>query len=92
MNADELRRSVMAALAGIAHPKSGRDLIAGGHVQNIEVDEDGTTRFQFLLRPEDPGDLVKEARAAVEGIDGVGEVKVNVQLPQMGPSGGGGGG
>jgi ATP-binding protein involved in chromosome partitioning len=92
MNADELRRSVMSALARISHPGTGRDLIAGGHVQNVEVDDDGAVRFQFLLRPEDPGDLVKQARAAVESLDGVGEVKVNVQLPQMAPSGGGGGG
>jgi len=87
MNPDELRRSVMAALAGISHPATGRDLIAGGHVQNVEADEDGAVRFQFLLRPEDPGDLVKQARAAVESLDGVQDVKVNVQLPQMGPSG-----
>ena len=30
----------MAALARIKHPSSGRDLVAGGHVQNLEVDED----------------------------------------------------
>jgi ATP-binding protein involved in chromosome partitioning len=82
----------MAALAGIKHPGSGRDLIAGGHVQNVEVEDDGVARFQFQLRPQDPGELVKEARTAVEALDGIREVKVNVQLPQMGPSGGGGSG
>jgi ATP-binding protein involved in chromosome partitioning len=92
MNADEIRRSVMAALAGISHPATGRDLIAGGHVQNVEVDDDGAVRFQFLLRPEDPGDLVKQARAAVESLQGIKDLKVNVQLPQMAPSGGGSGG
>jgi ATP-binding protein involved in chromosome partitioning len=91
MNADELRRSVMTALAGIAHPGTGRDLVASGHVQNVEVDDDGSARFQFLLRPEDPGDLVKQARAVVEGLEGITDVKVNVQLPQMAPAGGGGG-
>ena len=90
MSSEDLRRAVMAALARIPHPGSGRDLVAGGHVQNVEVDDDGTARFQFLLRPEDPGDLVKQARAAVESLDGVSEVKINVQLPQM--AGGGGGG
>ena len=82
----------MAALARIKHPGTGRDLVSGGHVQNVEVDDDGSVRFQFLLRPEDPADLVKQARGAVEAIDGVADLKVNVQLPQMGPSGGGGGG
>jgi ATP-binding protein involved in chromosome partitioning len=80
----------MAALARLRHPSSGRDLVAGGHVQNLEVDDQGAARFQFLLRPEDPGDLVKEARAAVEAIEGISSVKINVQLPQMTPSGGGG--
>jgi ATP-binding protein involved in chromosome partitioning len=92
MNSDELRRSVMTTLAAISHPVSGRDLIAGGHVQNVEVDEAGVARFQFLLQPADPGELVKQARAAVEGLEGIREVKVNVQLPQMGPSGSTGGG
>ena len=79
----------MAALARIPHPGSGRDLIAGGHVQGLEVDDDGVARFQFLLRPEDPGDLVKQARAAIEGLDGITAVKINVQLPQMAAAGGG---
>ena len=54
----------MAALSRIKHPGSGRDLIAGGHVQKLEVSDDGVVRYQFLLQPEDSGDLVKEARAA----------------------------
>ena len=90
MSADELRRSVMAALSRVQHPASGRDLVASGHVQNMEVDDGGDVRFSFLMRPEDPSELVKLARAAAEGVDGVGSVKVNVQLPQMAASGGGG--
>ncbi|MCH2461121.1 MAG: iron-sulfur cluster assembly protein, partial [Gemmatimonadetes bacterium] len=90
MNTDELRRSVMAALASISHPGSGKDLIAGGHVQNLEVDENGVARFQFLLRPDDPTDLVKQVRTTVEVLDGITEVKLKVDLPQMAPAGGGG--
>jgi ATP-binding protein involved in chromosome partitioning len=82
----------MAALARIVHPATGRDLVVGGHVQNVEVDAQGGVRFQFLLRPEDPGELVKQARAAVEGLSGVRQVKIHVQLPQMTPSAGTGGG
>ena len=88
MNPDELRRSVMAALSRIKHPGTGRDLIAGGHVQKLEVSDDGVVRYQFLLQPEDSGDLLKEARAATEGVEGVTDVKVNVQLPQMGVAAG----
>ncbi len=80
----------MAALAGVAHSDSGRDVVASGHVQNLEVEEGGEVRFAFLLQPEDPSDLVKAARSAVEAVAGVTSVKVNLQLPQMGAVGGGG--
>jgi ATP-binding protein involved in chromosome partitioning len=90
MNADELRSSVMVALSRIAHPATGKDVVASGHVQNLEVDGSGEVRFAFLLQPDDPGELVKSAREAVESIDGVSGVKVNVQLPQAAPSGSGG--
>lgn len=89
MDSEDLRRSVMAALARVAHPSSGRDLVAGGHVRNLEVDDTGEARFQFLLQPEDPGDLVREVRSVVEGLDGITSVKINVQLPQMAPQEGG---
>ena len=78
----------MAALSRIKTPGTGRDLIAGGQVQKLEVSDDGVVGYQFLLRPEDSGDLLKEARAATEGVEGVTDVKVNVQLPQMGAVGG----
>ena len=90
MTADELRRSVMAALAKIKHPTKERDLVASGQVQNLTAEDSGVVRFQFILGGDDPSDLLKQARAAAEGVEGVSEVKVNVQLPQMTPSGGGG--
>jgi ATP-binding protein involved in chromosome partitioning len=89
MNADELKGSVEAILSRIPHPGSGRDLISGEHVQDLQVDASGAVRFRFFLKPEDPADLVKQARAAVEGLQGVTQVKINVQLPQMAPAGGG---
>ncbi len=93
MNADDLRRSVMATLSRIPHPGSGKDIVSTGHVQDMEVDDSGEVRFSFMLRPDDPGSLVKEVRAATEEVEGVSAVKVNVQLPQMsggaaGPAGG----
>jgi len=89
MTTDEIRRSVMTALAGVRHPGTGSDVVASGHVQNLEVGGDGDVRFSFLMRSDDPSDLVKQARAAAEAVAGVGQVKVNVQLPQMGGAPGG---
>jgi ATP-binding protein involved in chromosome partitioning len=71
---------VLAALENVAGP-DGRDVVASGHVQNIEVDEAGLVKFQFHLRPEDPGTLVRETRAAVEAVEGVTKVKIDVRLP-----------
>lgn len=90
MNADELKRSVTQTLSRIPHPGSGKDLMTGGHVQDLDVDEAGVVRCRFLLGAEDSGNLVKQARAALEALDGVSEVKINVQLPQMAPAAGGG--
>ena len=91
MSEEALERSVLSVLSGITHPETGRDVVAAGQVQDLEVEGD-EVRFSFFLRAEDPGTLVKEAREAVEGVDGVGSVKVNVQLPQTASGRGGGGG
>ncbi|CAN5747588.1 hypothetical protein BH23GEM9_BH23GEM9_11470 [soil metagenome] len=74
--AARVRAALQNVMAG-----SGQDVIASGHVQNIEVGEDNLVRFQFLLKAEDPGTLVREARAAAEGVEGVSKVKIDVRLP-----------
>ncbi|HBV05552.1 MAG TPA: hypothetical protein DEF01_02365, partial [Gemmatimonadetes bacterium] len=94
MNSEDLRRSVTSALAAVKDPGSGRDLVAAGVVQNLEADESGSVRFQFQLGSDDASDLLKQARSTVEALEGVSDVKINVQLPQMaaggqGNSGGG---
>ena len=82
MGDDNLRKTVLQALAGVRHPKTGRDIIESGHVQSVEVADGGDVRFSFVLQGDDPGDLVREARGAVEAVNSVGSVKINVQLPQ----------
>ena len=72
---------VRTALAAVQNPRTGQDVLAGEHVQGLEVDPDGKVRLQFLLKPEDPGALVRDVRAALEAVDGVGKVKIDVRLP-----------
>ncbi|MBX6365571.1 MAG: Mrp/NBP35 family ATP-binding protein [Gemmatimonadetes bacterium] len=79
---EEIRRRVREALAAVKHPRTGADLFAGGQVGEVTVDEAGQVRFPFTLRPEDPGTLVKDARAAAEAVPGVTKVKIDVKLPQ----------
>lgn len=86
MSNEELKRVVREALSGVVHPHTGEDIVAGGLVRDLQVGEDGRVKFSFLLRSQDPGDLVKNARTAVEVLPGVESVRVNVQLPQAGAS------
>lgn len=79
---DELLGRVRAALEQVRHPGTGADVISGGQVQGLDVDEEGKVRFEFVLRPEDPGTLVREARVAVEAVEGVSRVKIDVRLPK----------
>src|SRR5687767_1215479 len=79
-DSQELGGRVTAALRAVRN-SSGADVISAGAVQNLEADADGLVRFQFLLRPEDPGTLVREARAAAEAVAGVTKVKIDVRLP-----------
>jgi len=84
MTQNELKEAVLTALTEVIHPHTGENMISGGYVKNLEILPDGEIRFAFALEPQDPGSLVKTARQAVESLDGVGRVKVNVQLPQAG--------
>ncbi len=79
---DQLKRSVTAALTGILHPDTGESIVSGGQVEDLHADEDGNVRFSFRLGTKDPGSLVKTARSAVETLEGVTSVRVNLQLPQ----------
>jgi ATP-binding protein involved in chromosome partitioning len=78
---ETLLQQVLAALTMVKNPRTGQDLVAGEHVSGIELDDEGKLRFQFLLRADDPGSLVREARAAAEAVAGVTKVKIDVQLP-----------
>ena len=80
---ESLEARVTAALAGIQNPRLENDLFSAGMIRDLSVTEDGKVTFTFLLSPEDPATLVRSARAAVAGVDGVRreEIKINVTNP-----------
>ena len=86
MSSQALREAVEAALSTVSHGTAGTDVVSAGQVQDLEVDADGAVRFSFVLRPEDPSTLVKQARSAAQAVEGVASVKLNVQLPQAAPA------
>jgi ATP-binding protein involved in chromosome partitioning len=85
VESNQTLRRVAAALAGVVHPQSGDDVVSSGRVRDLQVLEDGTVRFRFVLQPDDPGTLVRQARAAAEAVEGVGKVKIDITLPTSGP-------
>ena len=74
--------AVSATLAGVLNPRTGQDVLSGGQVQGLEIDEEGKVHFQFLLQAQDAGTLVRAVRGAVEGVPGVARVKIDVKLPK----------
>jgi ATP-binding protein involved in chromosome partitioning len=82
MTPSKLQDQVLNTLATASADNPSGDVVNRGQVRNLEVDEDGSVRFNFFMAPDDPGSLVKDLRTAVEAVEGVSSVKVSVQLPQ----------
>lgn len=81
---DQILRRVAAALTQVTDERSGEDVVSSGRVRELQVSEEGLVRFRFHLQPEDPGTLVRQARAAAEAVEGVSKVKIDVSLPAAG--------
>jgi ATP-binding protein involved in chromosome partitioning len=69
--AESLEARVTAALARIQNPRLENDLLSAGMIRDLAVGADGAVSFTFLLSPEDPATLVRQARAALQDIEGV---------------------
>lgn len=80
---ESLEARVTAALARIQNPRLENDLLSSGMIRDLSVTDEGKVTFTFLLAPEDPATLVRSARTAVAGVEGVRKdgVKINVTNP-----------
>ncbi len=87
--ADTLRTRVDAALATLRHPRLGQTIAAAGVVQDLIVDDEGQVSFTFHLTREDPATLVRDARKAIQAVEGVRDVKITVKDPGGGAAPGG---
>jgi ATP-binding protein involved in chromosome partitioning len=81
--AEPLEARVAAALARIQNPRLDNDLLSAGMIRDLVVGADGAVSFTFLLAPEDPATLVRQARAAVQEVEGVRReaIKISVTNP-----------
>ena len=80
---EPLEARVVAALASIRNPRLDNDLLSAGMIRDLTVTDAGGVSFTFLLAPEDPATLVRQARSAVQGVEGVrrDDIKITVTNP-----------
>jgi ATP-binding protein involved in chromosome partitioning len=78
-----LQQRIAAALARVHNPRLGADVVAAEQVQDVAVAPDGRVRFTLLLDADDDATLVREARLAVERVEGVTDVRIDVTDPEQ---------
>ncbi len=76
----DLDARVSAALTRLINPRLDNDVLSAGMIRDLVVDQ-GRVAFTFLLSREDPATLVRDTRKALQAIEGVTEVKIQVVDP-----------
>jgi ATP-binding protein involved in chromosome partitioning len=76
-----LMERITGALAGVRNPRTGADVMAAEQVRDIATTVDGKVRLTLLLAPDDDATLVRDVRQAIEALDGVTDVRVDVRDP-----------
>lgn len=73
-------KQVRDALKGVKDPELHLDLVVLGLVYDIEVEEDDVKATISLTSPMCPvaGQIVEDAKTAIEAVDGVGNVAVEL--------------
>ena len=76
-----LMERITGALAAVRNPRTGADVMAAEQVRDIATSREGKVRLTLLLAPEDDATLVRDVRLAIEALDGVTDVRVDVRDP-----------
>jgi ATP-binding protein involved in chromosome partitioning len=76
---DTLQARLADALAPLANPRTGASLYQTQQVRDIATTRDGKVRVTLLLGAQDDPTLARQVRQALEGVDGVTEVRVDVK-------------
>ena len=84
--AEPLQARIAAALRGVINPRTGQDVVTSEMIRDVGVSVEGRVRFGILLAAQDPASLVREVRQAVERVDGVTDVRVDVKDPSQAAS------
>jgi len=76
---DNLAVRIDTALASVRNNRLGVNILEAGMVRDVATTSDGKVRFSVLLSATDDATIVRDARQAVEQLDGVTEVRVDVK-------------
>src|SRR5688500_2961007 len=77
--ADTLQRRITAALSNVRNVRRGTDVMSGEMVRDIATSVEGRVRLTLRLAPDDDATLVRDVRQAIEQLDGVTDVRVDVE-------------
>jgi ATP-binding protein involved in chromosome partitioning len=72
---------ITGVLAGVRNPRTGADVMAAEQVRDIATTVEGKVRLTLLLAPDDDATLVRDVRQAIEALEGVSDVRVDVRDP-----------
>ncbi|HEX9579663.1 MAG TPA: Mrp/NBP35 family ATP-binding protein [Gemmatimonadales bacterium] len=84
--ASSLESLVASALTKVRNERLGSDVLSAGMVRDLQVEGGGRVSFAFLLSRDDPATIVREARRAVQEVDGVTDVRIEVVEPRAQPA------
>lgn len=76
---------VKKALRGVKDPELNLDLVVLGLIYDIDIDDSKVDVTMSLTSPACPvaGEIVNQARQAVEGVDGVAEANVELTFSPL---------
>jgi len=79
--AQTLQERIEQALRGVQNPRTRADVVGAEMVRDVATTRDGKVRLTLILDPQDDATLVRDVRQALEGVDGVTDVRVDVKDP-----------
>jgi ATP-binding protein involved in chromosome partitioning len=77
--AQNLQERVVSALSSIRSARAGTDILAASMVRDLATTVDGKVRLTVLLTPRDDASIVRDIRQAIERVDGVVDVRIDVK-------------
>src|SRR5579871_4688628 len=72
---------IETALSTVINTRTRADVLSGGQVRDIATSTEGRVRLTLILGTDDDATLARDVRQAVERVDGVTDVRVDVKDP-----------